>query len=354
MLSVARICLVACLLTATTGRLARAGETGKEPTRQEVEARIKKAGTTKPDWWDSVKLNHPKSLRLDWSPAPGKGWKPNVNMGAHYVSSVWPRPDKWKYGVKLARLALEKNPRNAKTVKSAREQLGRMWCDFLGDPARAAYWWRGAGNDPVKMADCYRLMGAKQMAIAELRRAGNNRGRAAPVVKLWAELGDLNMAIRMAQGNARGSQAADVLLAAGNAHRFHGDMKKAMAFYLQVGKLGNNRRYGRAKGRAKNSLAALRGCESFDMKKVRDGTYSGSCKGFRGPVNVSVTVAGGKVTVAKVAKHREDWSGRSTFDIPKKIIEKNGIKGVDAVTRATTSSDAVINAFAAALKKGAK
>lgn len=58
----------------------------REWTKAEVEALIEKAGRTRPDWWESVPLDYPKTLDLNW-PKPPPGWNTAKHIG-HYMFSV--------------------------------------------------------------------------------------------------------------------------------------------------------------------------------------------------------------------------------------------------------------------------
>ncbi len=322
-------------------------------TSAEVEALIARAAAD-PGWLASTKLNYPKSLRLNWSRAPGKGWKPNVNMGAHMISNVYRSPKKWKYGVKLLHHTLTVNKGNASALKKSYNEMGRQYSDFLGDPARAAYWWRKAGAQPWKLADCYRRLGSREMAIAQMRRVGGGRVPWERVVHQWAMLGDLDAALRLAESQAR-SRPDLMYRAAGRACCFAGKFKEAAAYFDKVVALKKGSRgLTRNKNFARDAAAAMKALIGYAPGKLRDGTYTGSGKSFRGNIKVSITVSGGKITAAKVTGNPDDWSGRSTFELPKRIVEQNGLAGVDLVSRATYSSDGTMNGAAKAIGKALK
>jgi uncharacterized protein with FMN-binding domain len=54
-----------------------------------------------------------------------------------------------------------------------------------------------------------------------------------------------------------------------------------------------------------------------------------------------------------VTKHKEKQFYSALSDIPRQIIKKQSVKGVDATSRATITAEAVINATAKALASGA-
>ncbi len=89
--------------------------------------------------------------------------------------------------------------------------------------------------------------------------------------------------------------------------------------------------------------------QSLDLKKLPDGAYAGASLGYKGDVKVTVTLQEGRIADIKV-EHKEDIELNATKIVPQRIIEAQGLK-VDAVTGATTTSNAVITATFEALKK---
>ena len=61
-------------------------------TRQEVEALINNAGASTPVWWNSVGLNYPKTLDLNWPLKPGGKWNNQKNVGQYIWDIVNPNP----------------------------------------------------------------------------------------------------------------------------------------------------------------------------------------------------------------------------------------------------------------------
>ena len=68
--------------------------------------------------------------------------------------------------------------------------------------------------------------------------------------------------------------------------------------------------------------AALAGEE-----KRMDGTYTGSARGYRGPVRLSVQIAGGKIAAVKILSQRENRHRNSTAIIPARIVAKQEYAG---------------------------
>jgi len=109
----------------------------------------------------------------------------------------------------------------------------------------------------------------------------------------------------------------------------------------------------RTQARAQASLDSLKIFELADVSKVSDGTYKDSSLGYEAQVEVTVTVKNKKIESVKVTQHHEKQYYSSITDVPAQIIAKQGVKGVDATSRATITGDAIINATAKALGQGA-
>jgi uncharacterized protein with FMN-binding domain len=66
---------------------------------------------------------------------------------------------------------------------------------------------------------------------------------------------------------------------------------------------------------------------------------------------VAVTVKTGKIEAVRVTEHQERQFYSAFTDTARKIVAMQGIKGVDATSSATITSQAIINATATALTK---
>ena len=84
--------------------------------------------------------------------------------------------------------------------------------------------------------------------------------------------------------------------------------------------------------------------------QLQDGTYNGSGTGFRGETDVTVTVAGGKITDIRIDSYQDDeqFFGRAESTIIQEIIDNQSVN-VDAVSGATYSSNGIKEAVANAL-----
>lgn len=343
--------------------LGKEGGEGARTTRsrEAVEDLIKKVGRTPPKWWDSVRLNYPKTLDLSWPmPAPG-GWNNKKNVGQFVWDVINPNPGRWREGIKFMNHIMKVNKNKKDVVVRAMKSMARMYHDFLEDWPRAAFWWRlaheqeGSNPDTINLAHCYWMMGSREMAEEILRKFSWDGTRHAAVCKLWSDIGEHDKAVQMALDRAK--RTPDVgYLAAADAYRAAGKYSKAMEHYQKVidSNQGNSGDVKRNKQRARESLKAVKLFEALDLKRVAGGRYSGSAMGYNGPVEVEVTVVGGKITDVKTTKHKEKQFYSALTDTPRRIIEKQSVKGIDATTNATITSEAVINAAAQALSKGVR
>ena len=77
-----------------------------------------------------------------------------------------------------------------------------------------------------------------------------------------------------------------------------------------------------------------------------DGAYEGTGKGMGGDVPVAVTVEGGKIASVEVGDNSETQGigTKAIEQLPSKIVENNGLTGVDAVSGATITSNAIFAA----------
>jgi len=340
--------------TTSSGSSSKASKPLKR-TRRQVEALIKEAGKTPPEWWDSVELDYPKTLLLAWpKPAKGEKWQPRKYPGQYVISVAGPNPGRWKATIKLMHHILEINKDNPEARKNAINQLGNMYYNYTRDYARAAFWLRkGSQWGRIKLVSCYWKLGCRSMASSALRKMGADRTRNCSQVRLWSEMGDLKRAVSMAETSAKRGWADAAYLAAGDVCRQHGKFDTAVKYYekaLKVTKGGRDIK--RNKERARAGLEAVKVFDKLNLAKISDGTYSGSAQGYRGPVTVQVVIKGGRIESCRVTQHREDLAFNAMTVVPQQIVEAQGVKGVDAISSATVSCSSIINATAKALASG--
>jgi len=83
--------------------------------------------------------------------------------------------------------------------------------------------------------------------------------------------------------------------------------------------------------------------------KPPDWWYDGNSTAFNGPMRVETKIAASRIVSVRVTKHREKQFYLSLEKTPAAIVEKQSLKGIDAVTGATITSQAILNATAQAL-----
>ena len=328
---------------------------GNKRTQTEVEALINKEGSLPPPWWDTVPLNYPKTLDLSM-PKPAGGWDSNKNVGQYFWSVINENPGKWKEGIKFANHLMGVNKDDPDKVKQAIQQMAHLYQDCLEDYARAAYLWRKRGDtDTENLAVCYWKLGNKDMAKKILQNYGADDTRHGSIIKLWSDMGELDTALKLAEAKASGGDEDIGYLMAGDACRMAGKYPQALGYYqkaLAASKVGRDVK--QSKARAQASIDAVKVFEMLDLKRIKDGTYNSESVGYSGQVKVAVTVKAARIEEVKITGHTEKQYYGSLNETPRQIIAKQGVKGVDAFSSATITSEAVINATAKALASGIK
>jgi len=332
-------------------------------TRAEVEALIKEVGSSSPEWWNSVKPTYPPTLDLNWPVKPGGKWDARRNVGQYLWDIINPNPGKWKEGVKLVHELMIRHKDNPAKLTRSMSTLGRMFHDLLEDWARAAFWWRmsagrGGQFDPLGLAHCYWKLGSREMAVEILSQYARDYTRHGAVIKFWAEMGEFDKAIRLAEDKARSGMADVGYLAAGDACRLAGDYQRALSYYEKAAAArntsGREGDFKRNIERAQANVQAIKCFDALDISRIPDGVYEASSTAYAGPLYVGVTVRSGRIESVKITKHKERQFYSAFTDTPDQIIAKQSVKGVDAVTGATMTSEAIINAAAKALASGMK
>jgi uncharacterized protein with FMN-binding domain len=328
--------------------------TVKSRTKTEVEALINKEGKTPPPWFDETPLDYPKTLNLDWPEKPG-AWNNQVNVGQYIWDVINPNPSKWREGVRLMHHILKINGKDKGVVKRACGTLGHLYGDCMEDYARSAFWYRLAGGNDLNLAHCYWKLDSKSMAEAILKQYSNDNSRHGTVIRLWAEMGETDIALKMAEKASRTSHPDSGFLVLGDIYRLTGRYSEALKAYQKVvdaktgsGDLAKNQ------GRARSNIEAIKVFETLDLKKIVDGSYRQKSLGYEADVEVEVSVKSGKIEKVQVTQHREKQYYSAFTDTTRQIIDRQGVKGVDATSRATITSEAVINATAKALASGLK
>jgi hypothetical protein len=208
-------------------------------SRAEVESLIEKVGKTPPDWWDATPLTYPPTLDLDWPLRADGPWDARKNVGQYLWDVINPNPGRWKEGIKLVNHLMIRHKNDEAKLIRAMETLGHMYHNLLEDWARAAFWWEtcdryGGYVDPVRLAHCYWKLGSKEMAVEVLSEIGSDYTGDGVVIKLWADLGEFDKALALAERKAADGMPTIAYLAAGDACRLAGRYKEALVYYQKV------------------------------------------------------------------------------------------------------------------------
>jgi uncharacterized protein with FMN-binding domain len=316
-------------------------------------------GRTQPAWYEATALNYPESLDLSWPERPPGPWNPQKNIGQFVWDIINPNPGRWHEGIRFMHFLLQKHQDDLRLRAKVMQSIARMYYDFEQDYARAAFWWRQAGIDrntqtplAVKLASCYWKLGSKQMAVDLLNRTPAYSNS----IKLWADMGDTSRALQLSEAFAKSGYGDMAYLYAGDACRIQGRLREALDYYdkvLQTPAAGRQKgRIERNHARARANIDGIRIFDSLDLGRVTDGKYQAQSIGYAGDVYVEVTVAAGRIEDVRITQHKEKQFYSAMTDTPKQIIAKQGVTGIDAVSGATITSEAIINATARALSKG--
>ena len=330
-------------------------------SRGTVDARITMAGFTPPDWWEATKLDHPETLDLTWDDSAG--WDVSRTMGVYVWDVVNPNPRRWRPGVRMMHRSLQLVQDDPEKTLRSVQSLAIMHQNLLQDWARAAFWWqrldelREPGglrlDEKARLAECYRQLGSATAAAELIAQARNDYTGDAQIIKLWAAMGQIDRALAMAEARAAVGMTESAWHAAGDACRLHGRYADAVAYYEKAIAVARTREEGEVGvQRAQSKIDAVRLLDALDVTKVRDGVYRAADIGYNGPVHVEVEVAAGRISSVSVTGHEEKQFYAAITDTTAGIVREQGIKGVDATTGATVTSNAIMNATAKALATG--
>ncbi len=344
-------------ITTTDAQTDNSKKAQDSKTRAALDALIDKQGKTPPDWFAATKLNYPATLDLTWPENPGSGWNNQKNVGQFVWDVVNPNPGRWREGVRLMHHLLTMHQKDPVKRERIMLTLANMYHNLIEDYARAAFWYRavGAERDPeeysvsaVILAECYWRLGYTAEAQTLLAKVPEGLTHA----KLLGDMGNTDQSIKMALANI--DKQGYAYLTAGDACRQAGRYADAVKYYQMLldielpsktspGRLVQNH------NRARSNIEAIQSFELFDVKQVADGKYTAASLGYEGPVEVTVSVARGRIEALNVSKHREKQFYSAMTDTPAKIIAKQHVKGVDTTSNATITSEAIVNATAKAL-----
>ena len=334
-------------------------------SKPEIDRLVNEKGSTPPDWFDSVLLNYPQTIDLSW-PKPEGPWNAGKNVGQFMWSVIDENPGRWKEGTRFMHHVLSLHKNDPEIQQKAFGQLGHCYHDLLEDWARAAFWWRKLEphnmNSRLGLADCYLKLGNKEMAADLLWGILTDSSRYGSAIKLWSDLGELDHALVLAEASARGGYSGGAYIGAGDACRNHGRYAQAISYYRKVialpmtytqnkGKKQKNGILDRNQQRAQTAIDNIQIFETLDLSRIPDGTTTGTSLAYVGDLTVAVTVEGGRMTSIQVTENRDKQFYSALTDTPLQLIKKQALRGVDATTGATITSQAIIDATARALAR---
>ena len=330
-------------------------------TRSQVLDLIDTVGRTPPDWFDSTPLDYPATLDLAWPlKPPKKGWNNQKNVGQYKWDIINPNPGRWKSGIRLVHQTMSLHKDQPDLLRRDMRALGEMYFELFQDYPRAAFWLRrGKVRLPepqsIHLAECYWRLGNKQMVLQTLKAPKLPTN----AIKLLGAIGQADRAGKLAEsfGRSYPDRAHEPYLLAGDAYRLAERYRPSIEFYEKVLALNQARNDNYQKiysGRARDSIAAIKLFDKADVSKVADGSYRASSTGYNGALEIEVTVASGKLKKLRVTKHREKQFYAALTDTPNQILKKRSVKQIDATTRATITSQAIVNATAKALAEGSQ
>lgn len=382
------------------------GQARNARTKTEVDALIAQAGSSTPDWWDTTELDYPETLDLNWPVragfGPGRfeerggrdrrggrgrrggggfGWEqsPPTNVDEYLIQVVYPNPSRHKAGVKLVHHLMIRHKDDPEKLRRSLNTLGEMFYELFGEYARAAFWWQkcaalGGGADALKVARCYFELGSPATAADLLSQAGSDEARnTKDAIKLWARIGEVDKALSMIEsyggagnpgtdrfgfrGRRSMSQSSKYLLAA-EICRGAGRYDEALAYYAKVLALPNSETRPADhhetddKFEAQVNRTGTEFLRTLDLTRVPDGSYTETVEAYGGPMTVQVVVRNRRIASVEVTRHQETYEYLIMAQpTARQIGQKQGFEGVDVITGATVTSDAIINAAAAALAK---
>ncbi|MFH0911090.1 MAG: tetratricopeptide repeat protein [Planctomycetota bacterium] len=338
-----------------------ASDVGAPPAREEIERRIREAGRTKPEWWDKVALVYPKTLDLSWS-APERGWDERKDLEPYLLGVVRRYPENWKAGIKLLYRVLEVNKANPAVSQKAWQNLGILYA-YLEDWPRAAYGFLKSSNSALDLAHSFWALGSRDLAEETLQfirpRTAHDIQRA---VVLWTEIERPEKGLALAQDLIQGDDVVLGHYMTGYVHRRGGEFEKALSCFEEAlslqeqtpayrkndpGALAEHRRI-------RDGVEAMRTLAGAGLAKLHDGTYRAAALGFDDLVEVRLTVEGGRIRSVEAAGRSESLASHSLTVVPREIVREQGIRGVDAVTGATVTAEAVIHAAAQAIAQATR
>jgi uncharacterized protein with FMN-binding domain len=175
-------------------------------------------------------------------------------------------------------------------------------------------------------------------------------GRASIVI---AFLALLSFTLPLRAGTVEDARAAlaegDRLLKSGKFDESRTQYKKVLTLFRKA-KRNERRRLFTENRVAHHNLKIFDLLKNVEGAEFRDGDYTGSARGYKGPVEVKVTVKDGKIDGVEIVRTRENRPRNAQKAVPQRIVAAQSVL-VDAVSGATVTSNAIREAAARALNE---
>ncbi len=355
---------IACTVLAVS--VATAVEPAREKrSKAEVLKRVAAAGETRPGWWGSVPLKYPDTLDLA-ATKHARERDPNRSLFRHLLQRSKQGRRGRRECIKLLHKALKAQQRAdsrwlATTLWLARTYLKeQQWAHAAHRGEKALARGIGGRHTGTCLARSYLELGNRAMAVDALKRCGMDRGLTSrSIIRLWHELGHAALAHTLAD-RMIAEKRLDIMRYVGHTckadlYRMEGKLDEAAGEYQKVLALPASANHHALdfKKVARSALAVMKAVKALAGARLSDGAFTGSAQGYLGPIEVAVTVRGGKVTSVRVLRGKDvpEFYRLAKEQMPSRIVAAGGVRGVDAVTSATISANGILSAVADALAK---
>jgi uncharacterized protein with FMN-binding domain len=324
---------------------------------------IDRLGRTPPDWFESTELRYPDTLDLTWPELPNPVWNYTRNVDHYLWDIINTNPNRYRSGVRLMHHLLVVNQNDPDTRHRAMNELGRMYFEFFKDYARAAFWWREAGvdHDPkfsktanaAHLAECYWRLGNREMAVTALEKTPLTYA----TIKLWSDLKETEKSLHLnREAMAQGLEPTELLILAGDACRTAERYDEAVTYYERVAQIpaegAEKDTVTRNQDRARATIEMIRLFDRLDIAKLKSGVYEDRSYGYAGNVYVEAGLADHRIQTLTITSLSDKQYFHAVDQTVQRILKQQSVKGIDAVSGATITSEAVIRASARALAQG--
>ncbi len=331
----------------------------------EVTRVINQQGRKPPSWYSKTSLDFPDTLDLSWPNSKPPTW----NYTQHVEHYIWDiinsNRSRYGNGVRFMHHLLEVNQDQPDILRKVMNELGRMYFEFFDDYARAAFWWQRANvttskalrttDSPARLAECYWRLGNRRLAETTLEAIPLTFG----VIKLWGDLMETDRAVALTQsGLEEGLEASELYVLAGDALRTAERYDQSIVYYrkaLELEAAGSHReQIERNQRRAQGTIELIELFDQLKFTDVSDGEYRDQSYGYAGNVSLRTTMAAGQLTAIHITSLSDKQYYHAVDATIHKILKRQTVQGIDAVSGATVTSEAVIRATAKALAQGTR